>query len=341
MPLYVFHGADDFSRTEALAELRASLDADGMLATNAQTVDAREASPEAVLALCDTVPFLGAYRLVVVEGLLGRFAERRGGRRRNAAPQDGLGPWAALPAYVERMPPSTVLVLVDGEVRPENPMLRALAGKGRVREFRPLRAAEVPEWIRARAAARGLRLEPGAVRLLADLVGNNLWVLSAELEKLALYAGERPVTAEDVRALTAAAREVSVFALTDAVVAGQEREALRALEELLAAGAGGPYLLAMLARQYRLLLLAKELTLAGAPKAEVGRRLGIASPFALDRLLQQASRAGRERLEAAYRRLLEADAGIKRGLWDEESALTLLVSDLAAGAAGRSVTPQS
>jgi DNA polymerase III delta subunit len=68
---------------------------------------------------------------------------------------------------------------------------------------------------------------------------------------------------------------------------------------------------------------------AGLPSQEIGQRLGVTSGFVLQRILDQAQRYSLSRLKAAYRRLLEADVGVKRGHHDEELALELLVHDLA------------
>ena len=105
--------------------------------------------------------------------------------------------------------------------------------------------------------------------------------------------------------------------------------ALRVLRQLTTAGAEGGCLLAMVVRRHRLIIQARELMTAGLPTREIGQRLGVTSEFVLQRILHQAQRYSLSRLKAAYRRLLEADVGVKRGHYDEELALELLVHDLA------------
>ena len=67
----------------------------------------------------------------------------------------------------------------------------------------------------------------------------------------------------------------------------------------------------------------------GFSRTRIGERLS-ASGYGLERLLDQASRHPLPRVRAAFRRLLEADAAIKRGIYDDELALELLVQELAA-----------
>src|SRR4030042_2180072 len=69
--LYILHGRDDVSRREELGRIKASLDPDGMLATNIDVLDGREVTLEQLTAICGTIPLLARHRLVVAEGLPG------------------------------------------------------------------------------------------------------------------------------------------------------------------------------------------------------------------------------------------------------------------------------
>ncbi|MCH7835842.1 MAG: DNA polymerase III subunit delta [Chloroflexi bacterium] len=326
--LYVFYGEDSFSLRERLDALRVSLDADGMLSSSTSVLEGRAASLAEVTAACDTVPFLSAHRLVIVEGLLSRLAGVGRGRRRDGEPSAEAEAWRPLAEYVSGMPPSSHLVLVDGELKGGSSLLNALKGKGEIREFRPLNRRAVPEWIRRRAQPLGLNLAPGAMRLLADFVGNDLWTLSRELEKLSAYAAGRTVSEDDLRALVTAVRETSVFPLVDAIVEGRTAAAITLLRQMFQQEASALYILSMIQRQFRHLAIAREMMDAG----ESGRRIGEAlrlPDFALDRLLGQATRYSAARLREAFQRLLEADLQIKRGIYEDELALELLVQDLA------------
>ncbi|MGD0766271.1 MAG: DNA polymerase III subunit delta [Dehalococcoidia bacterium] len=328
--LCIYHGDDEFSLREELAALKAELDSDGMLASNTSALDGRHLQPGDLLVPCGTVPFLGSHRLVVVEGLLARFeAPRSQGRRRDEkGSRDSTAPWKSLPALLPDLPETTTLVLIDGKLGGGNPLLKLLAPLATVREFRPLRQREVPEWIRTRARTTGISISPGAVNLLADLIGNDLRLLVQELDKLSMYARERQVEEDDVHSLVSGAREASVFNMVDAAVEGRGDLAVRLVQQLQAEGASPTYLLTMIIRQYRHLILAKELLLARLSASEIGQRLGINSDFALRKVLEQATRYPLPRLEAAYHSLLEADAAIKNGTYGEELALDILLADL-------------
>jgi DNA polymerase-3 subunit delta len=327
--LYVFYGPDSFSRREALWELTAVLDSDGMLQSSTVVFDGRQVTPQEVLAACNSVPFFSTNRLVIVEGLLqhaGGGAKGRGSRRRSA--EAGEGPWQALVDGLDGMPSTTTLVLLDGDVPPGRPLLSALSGKGQVRQFRALDRRSLPGWIERRAQGLGMKIDRRAIALLGSLVGNDLWALANELEKLAAYADGRPVREEDVRTLVSAG-DIEIWGLLDAIVEGRSSAALKLLRQLFAQGREAAYVLSMLQRQYRRLALARELLDTGSSSRGVGARLGVRG-FGLDRLLEQAGRNPLSRVRRVYRRLLEADVAIKRGIYEPELSMEILVQELAA-----------
>jgi DNA polymerase-3 subunit delta len=266
---------------------------------------------------CLAMPFLGSHRLIIVEGLLGRFEE--GGEE-----------WLALKEQVATMPQTTVLVLVDGQIKRGNALLRGLAPLASVKEFPLLKGAALEGWIRKRVARGGGTISPQAVRLLATQVGENLWVLASEIEKLLLYTLGRRIEEGDVRGVVSYAREASVFSMVDALVEGRASRAATLIHQLLQEGVTAPYLLVMITRQLRLLLQAKELSLKGMAVSEIKKRLGLASDYTLTKALEQSKRYSMRRLEQVYRKLLETDLSIKRGIWKGELALDLLVAELCA-----------
>ena len=331
--LYILHGRDDFSRREELGRIKASLDPDGMLSTNTDVLDGREVTLEQLTAICNTVPFLGSHRLVVVEGLLGRFEPpdrpRRGGSRPRRGPGPELEHWRTLAECVQGLPTSTTLVFLDDELSAGNPLVDALGPHAKVIEFRILKPGAVLQWVLDRAQRQSVDISPTAAKLLAELVGDKLWILANELDKLAAYAQGRRIEGADVKALVSEARDVNVFAMVDAIVEKRPAVALRLLRRQIDDGRDAGYLLAMITRQYRLIIQAKELSQSGITSQEIGQKLGIGSDFVLQRVLDQADRYSLSRLKAAYRRLLEADEAVKRGRYGDELALELLVHDLA------------
>jgi DNA polymerase-3 subunit delta len=342
--LYIIYGSDPLGRKEAFEQLRAGLDKDGSLATNTVSLEARSTTPQEVMAACDTVPFLGDARLVVLEGAMQTAGRVKKTGRSRAKPkparpealegQDGedagAGAWAALADYVPRMPPTTTLVLLDEEVPAVNALLTALGPLGKVEHCQPPSERDLPGWVMARAKKIGLKLDAPAAKLLAELVGQDAYMLASELDKLLAYSGGDTVREADVRELVSRAKEHKGWELADAVIAGQGAKAARVLQEMLEDGQHPQLILATIAGRYRRLAIVKDMLERGESSAAMKSRLGIARDFALDRLIEQAERMPVSAVRSAYQRLIEADLDVKRGLMDDERlALELAVQELA------------
>src|SRR5262249_10162105 len=147
-------------------------------------------------------------------------------------------------------------------------------------------------------------------------------------DKLAAYAGNRPIDVEDIDALVSSAMQYQTWDLTDAVVAGRSDRALSVLQRMDEKQFPAQMLFSMIVRQYRQLMLVQAAKEEGLPDAEIGRRLGINHPFPLSKLIDQARRYQPARLEAAYRRLLETDVAVKTGVLEIETALEMLIVEM-------------
>ena len=156
-----------------------------------------------------------------------------------------------------------------------------------------------------------------------------------ELEKLTLYAGDRPIEERDVRLLVPQSREASVFSAVDALLEGRSRVALELANRLREEGAELPYIVAMIARQLRLVTLARDLMDRGHKEKDIGTRLGLTYEFALKRTVEQARKHSWDSLRWLYGRLMEADLAVKQGRLDQDIALELLVSEASAVSAGQ------
>jgi DNA polymerase-3 subunit delta len=326
VPLYVFCGADTFSRKEALDALKRRLDTDGALATNTTMLDARSATPQEVTATCDTIPFLGEHRLVILEGALSAGGAKKGRRRAAELSPDDAGPWGQLVGYIDRMPPSATLVILD-----EAPggLIELLSGKGEVRKFPLPDQKTISGWVMNRAKAVGMKLDFPAAKLLAELIGSDTWMLASELDKLSAYAAGGVVREDDVRMLVSRAKEHKGWELADAVLEGQSGQALRLVQELLEDGEPWPVLLSTVAGRYRRIAIAKEMSESGASGSAIMKRLRITSDFALSKLLDHARRLSWTAIRDAYARIIEAELDVKRRSMDDRLALDLCIQDLA------------
>ena len=334
--IHLLYGDDEFSISETVATMKDAVEPPDLRDVNVTVLNGPSIGFDELRATCDTVPFLAEKRVVVVDGLLGKFERRRGTSPSSAGEQAPrkLDGWEGLGDYLPQVPETTDLVLVDGPLSRSNPMLAAVRRHAQVRTFAVPNERRVTQWVSERAAARGIGIEPAAVDALAGAIGGDLRVVAGELEKLAVYRAGETIRREDVDEMVSYAREASIFAAVDAMVEGRLDAALSALHQLLRMGRPPGFIMAMVARQVRLLILAKELKERGVPAAEFGKRLGLTG-YPLRKTMDQERGFTADRLARVHRTLLEADVQLKTTSADEETVLDLLVAEVAAGAAPR------
>ena len=328
--LYVLIGQDDFSRHQSVQEIKRSLGDDALLAANITVLDGHQVPVAQLRTVCETVPFLAEKRLVIVTGLLERFESRGEARRRKKVTEVAVreNEYKSLAACLSELPESTVVVLIDGWVTSNNPLLRELSGKAQIKRFPLLRGSRLQQWIQRRVKEEGGSISPQAVNLMARLVGSNLWIMASEINKLVLLTSGRCIEEEDVMKVVSYAQESNVFAMVDAILEFKPGLAEKLLQQLLREGAAPAYLLFMLWRQVQMIVRAKELRSRGEPEAEIQDRLGLPSEFTLRKTIEQADRYPLPRVKEVYHKLLEADLAIKTGKYEGELALNILIAEL-------------
>jgi len=328
--LYILSGQDDFSLGESLEEIKRGIGDQSLLAVNTTLLEGQQVTLDQLRAVCETVPFLAERRLVIVKGLLERFEPKsRSGRNKTnkpaANPENAYQSWVS---YLGKIPDSTIVVLVNGEVNNKSLLLKELVGKAELKSFPLLNKRKLPQWIQERVEKAGGSISPQAVGLLAGFVGSNLWVMQNEISKLVLFTSGHRIEEEDVRKVVSYTRQASVFAMVDAVLEFKAGLAEELLCRLLEAGATPAYLLVMLSRQIRMIVRVKALRNQGKSEMEIQHRLGLTLEFAFRKTLEQANRYPLARIKEVYRQLLEADLSIKTGKYGGELTLNMLIAGL-------------
>jgi DNA polymerase-3 subunit delta len=168
---------------------------------------------------------------------------------------------------------------------------------------------------------------------LAELIGAEAGALASDVEKLAMYVGERPqISADDVRELVGLSREEKIFAVMDAALLGRTDEALRLWRQVLATDPAGVYkALGGMAFVVRRLLGAHRMVAEGASLATVAPKVMMFRREA--ELRQELSRNPALRLETLLAEMAELDKRAKLGLRSLELGIESLLVGIARPAA--------
>jgi len=256
-------------------------------------------------------------------------------------------------------PPESVLIFTASAADRRKRVVKTIAEFGVVREFSVARersGALSPESIDALidqvAGRAGKRVAPAARQLLHRRAGTQAAVLASELEKLCLYVGAAASIEEgDVRASVRDLAESWIFDFTKALAQRQAASALALLRALFDQGDHPLRLLSVIARELRLMLLARDClagSLAGAwtprtqyttfrdtllPTLRDSEReaLGSLHPYVLYQCLQNASRTPAAVLQRGMLSLQRLDVACKSAAVDPRLRLEAFVLELCGG----------
>ena len=201
-PVYFFHAADPFFRMEALGRLR-ELIPESERDFNLHVFDLpaqgeENAAFERVLDVVNTVSFFGGRRLTVCAGNFQKLKKRD---------------IEKLAAYAKNPAGGSVLVLFhQGTLSKDT--------REKFRAFKPLsldlRESEIPQWIKQRMKGKGIDISNEAIDYLIALVGFDLGLLSAEIEKIS-FSGQKSIGSDDISDIIAGGRQYGIFDLVNAL----------------------------------------------------------------------------------------------------------------------------
>jgi len=196
--------------------------------------------------------------------------------------------------------------------------------------------ADATRWILGEAEKLGVNFEPDAARELTDSLGADMMLIASEFEKLMIYAGDRrKVRLGDVETMVLAAKQRSLYDLTDAISSKDKPRSLALLDGLLNASDGGEDSaighLYMLARTFRQMLVILEKNVRDSRAIWQALWQGFRMPpFAAEDLIRQARRyKSRRELTRALRLIARADLELRSSPPDKRLVLERLVLELA------------
>lgn len=318
---FIFHGEDEFTQSETLADLKSRMGDPAMVDLNTSYFEGRTVTLGELMHACNTLPFLASKRLVMANELIEHLSNK--GREQDRK---------TLLEYLPNLPPTTRLFFIEkNTLSANNPFIKLAATSpiGFSKAFQTPKGSSLENWISKRVQAHGGTIHPFAAALLASDIGDDLRLLEMEIAKLLAYVKyTRPIQTEDIELLTPYAAQADIFALVDAIGQRHGQKAAILLHKKLKAGNEPLYLLAMIIRQVRLLVQIKERLGQQYRPDEIARDIKI-HPYVASKLSQQAGSFSLPQLEAIHRKLLDVDIAIKTGRIDPAAALELLVAESA------------
>ncbi|MGA9225263.1 MAG: DNA polymerase III subunit delta [Mesobacillus sp.] len=318
-PVYLLFGTEAFLINETKQLLIEHVLDDEEKDFNLSVYDLEETPIEVALEDAETFPFMGEKRLVILQNPVFLTSEKSKGKV-----EHNLG---KLEEYISQPAPYSIVVFSAPyeKLDERKKITKELKRKAAVIEAKKLTEQELVTWVKERASLSGVEIEKDAIELLLSLAGANLFMLTSEIDKLALYAGEsRSINKEIVDRLTARSLEQNIFTLVDKVVHRNVEGALRIYYDLLKQNEEPIKILSVITGQIRLIYQVKELSRKGYGQQQIAGTLKI-HPFRVKLAAGQAGSFSEEELMRIIKLLADADYKMKTGGMRKEMLIEMIL----------------
>jgi len=336
---YVFVGDEGFFRRTCRDAILKHLVPEGMREFSFYEFDLDSSEVVEILDRARTPSLMANFQVFFVRGVKALY-----GRGKHDAE------FAAIASYAKDPNPDALLVFVADHISiPADVRRMEMTDKDRyeriretlgdsltIIEFARVDEGEAVKWLNETATLHSAKIDSDASRELVDSLGGDMMMISNELEKLLLYVGEKKrITLGDVETMVLAAKQRTLYELTDALSSHNRAKALEILDAMLSTGDGDEAAIGhlyMLARTFRQMLVILERnvrdTRALYQVLWQGFRL---PPFAAEDVIRQARRyKSRRELTRALRLISKADAALRSNPPSKRLILENLILDLAA-----------
>jgi len=318
-PLYLISGTDGAKIEATRSRLRARAEregGDGALEVFEPSEGRGAPDHEALLAAIPAMSLMGTRRYLLADSV------EKWRDKQQAAVAAAIG---------SALPPDLTLVLIARAKAPAKLLKAVKAAKGEVHNFEAPKARDMPRVLVGDAQRLGFKLDPAAARLLVERMGPEPLRLRNELERLALWAGDSgQVTAADIEAMIADTSEAAVWTLSDAVVEGDARTALRVGEQLIEQGESVTGLIYGLASRLRAACAAAAMLEEGMAPREVESQLKM-HPYAAKQLVARLGNVDLTDLRLATETLAQLERWCRGDAdYGDELALTLALRGMTA-----------
>ena len=323
-------GDDEFSIQNQISNCKGQLGDETTAAINIKEIDGRNASITELQNEIFAVPFLAAQRVVVLlePYLLPKNEEEI----------------KTLLIMFDQCPDSTHIIIIIYDERKYNPKTRTYewqtynnktwlkkwvnsSHKTQVylQEFAMPKGRDLALRLRKEADNK---ISLAALEKLLYLIGEDAKNIQQEIQKLLTYVNDgREVNEQDVELLVSRTREESIFEFVDALGNRNAAKAAKTLDILLDQQEGFQ-ILAMIIRQFRLLIQTKDLYENGKSLEEIAAKVSDFQhrTFMVKKIIPQLSHFSHESLNAIYHALLDMDEKLKTGQISIDTALFTFVA---------------
>ena len=307
-----FYGENDFLLKQKLCQLEQRYKATTDGGFSFMKVDGENFDFENFAANVQAVPLFSSSRLIEVTNILKNKDKTIHERTK---------------AILGKIPKTTVVVFVEiGLPDKRLALFKALNVKKQTFEFKVLEGSGLDRFIAEEVEKRNFKIERSAVTALHESVGDDLWRLVNEIDKLVCYCDDT-ITLPDVERLVTKNISGNVFELVESISSGRKIGALSAMEKILASGEPVLKTVAVINYQFRTIAQIKSALDKTTDQYQLAKICSL-SPFQVSKNMKFARSISWRNLSSSFSKLVFFDEAIKSGKISDVEGLKELVMNL-------------
>ena len=305
--VYLLYGDEDYLRKQYKDRLLSALLGDGDT-MNFNRYEGKDINIGEVIDQAETMPFFADKRTILIED--SGFC-KSGGEQ--------------LAEYIPESAPDTVIIFNESAVDKRSKLFKAVSASGRAVEFTRQPEETLRKWILGRVKKEGKNIDVRALDMLLERTGTDMTTISAELEKLFSYCLNKPaISVGDVEAIVTVSTSSKVFDMIAAMAEKKQSLALEMYHDLLVHKETPFGILALITRQFNMMLQISELLNEGSYGKRIADTLGIPS-FAEQKYEKQLRNFSADILRDALEDCALADENVKIKGMNPELSVELLI----------------
>lgn len=323
--IYLFHGKNSYlslQKAKKILEEISEKRKDQKKSTETITIDASVYPFERVVNEIETPSFFNSHKIIFLK----RFSENN--------EKEKMNDWILEIISRKTAPKDIDLILWENQKIRSNSKIIKTLGKN-IWESPELKPRSFTQWARNEIKKERFKIDNNSIDILSQRVNYDPERFYHEIDKIRLL-NKKKITEGDIKNIAPDTLEHSVWEFIDSLNSEsqlktgtpvEKGKSSQKLNELLSQGNDPYYLLSMISRNIRILLLTKLLDKKGLNSSEIAKEIGT-HPFVISKIKSKARLMDTERIKKIYEKLTNIDYTTKTGQMDIELALNLLVSVL-------------
>lgn len=303
----LLYGEEDYLRKQYRDKLKEALvdEGDNM---NYHYYEGKNAVIESIVEQAETLPFFASKRVIVIENS-GWF--QKGGDK--------------MAQYLPQLPETTCFVFVETQIDKRSKLYKCVKTHGRIYEFARQDEMILKRWVVDMLKKENKTIAPSDLQFLLERTGTEMANIKTEMEKLLCYTlGKAEVTREDIENICTKRVQNQIFDMINAIADKEQKRALQLYYDLLTLKEPPMRILALIGRQFNLLLQVKELRKKGYSSKLISEKTGLHS-FIVGKYEKQAAKFKTKELRQALEDCVTADENVKTGKMQDIMSVEILI----------------